>query len=175
MKPCKHCGETKPLSAFYKHKAMKDGHLNVCKPCRDAYVKSWDRKNSERRREIARDWNRENATPEKRAASWAKWYHGTAKENGAYARMVARKTERERVLIPQATPAWSNEFFIEQAYDIARKRSEVTGIRWEVDHIVPLKSDLVCGLHTHDNLQVITKFANQSKKNYRWPQMPGSD
>jgi len=32
-KNCIICGETKQLSAFYKHKAMADGHLNKCKDC----------------------------------------------------------------------------------------------------------------------------------------------
>jgi hypothetical protein len=71
----------------------------------------------------------------------------------------------------QAIPAWANEFFIEEAYVLAQHRTEATGVKYVVDHQIPLQSPFVCGLHTHGNLRVITARENESKNNKRWPDM----
>ncbi len=33
MKVCRQCNVEKPLTEFYKHSRMMDGHLNKCIPC----------------------------------------------------------------------------------------------------------------------------------------------
>ena len=74
-----------------------------------------------------------------------------------------------------ATPSWGNKFFMEEAYDLAKRRSALkTGghSEWHVDHIVPLKSDLVCGLHVEHNLRVVPALHNLAKGNRHWPDMP---
>ena len=69
-------------------------------------------------------------------------------------------------------PAWANRFYIAEAYRLARIRTAATGIKHVVDHIVPLQSPLVCGLHVEANLQVIPESINASKGNRWWKDMP---
>jgi hypothetical protein len=61
---------------------------------------------------------------------------------------------------------------VREGYDVALLREAATGIKWELDHTVPLQSKLVSGLHNEHNLQVITRFENRSKSNRHWPDMP---
>lgn len=48
---------------------------------------------------------------------------------------------------------------------MAERLTRETGIPHQVDHIVPLQSKIVCGLHVEHNLRVITATENARKKN----------
>jgi len=65
----------------------------------------------------------------------------------------------------QATPRWAELDQIEELYAEAARLSQETGESYHVDHIVPLQSDVVCGLHCLDNLQILTAEDNLSKNN----------
>jgi hypothetical protein len=57
-------------------------------------------------------------------------------------------------------------WFFKEAHDLAKLRSELTNVDWQVDHIVPLKGEGVSGLHVPWNIQIIPAAENIAKRNY---------
>ena len=45
------------------------------------------------------------------------------------------------------------------------RRAITKGAAYEIDHIIPLKGKLVCGLHVPNNIRVVLKSTNQKKSN----------
>jgi hypothetical protein len=75
---------------------------------------------------------------------------------------VRRRKHRE------ATPPWltrKQKSEIRQLYQIAITMTQTTGEQYVVNHIVPLRSHEVCGLHVPWNLRVITQEENLKKSN----------
>lgn len=66
LKTCFKCHQSKPISQFYRHKKMADGHLNKCKECTKADV-SGHRHGKGRDKVLAYD--RERAKTLKRIAN----------------------------------------------------------------------------------------------------------
>ena len=64
-----------------------------------------------------------------------------------------------------AMPAWANKAAIRSIYEEAAGLTISTGVKHEVDHIVPLTNKLVCGLHVEHNLRVTTFTENRQKSN----------
>lgn len=55
---------------------------------------------------------------------------------------------------------------------LGRIYGQVLGVRFSVDHTVPLSHPLVCGLHRVANFAVVPLADNVRKSNNWWPDMP---
>lgn len=111
-------------------------------------------------------------TPQQKSAGLA-YYRDYLDRNPTKKRIwTATRNRLRRHGKAHATPAWANKPEIERIYADARQREAESGTAWHVDHIVPLKSPLVCGLHCEANLAVIPASENCSKRNRYWPDMP---
>ena len=81
-----------------------------------------------------------------------------------YKALTSLRKRRHR----KATPKWittAQKESIKALYRIAMEMTSTTGERYVVDHIVPLSSEVVCGLHVPWNLRVITQKENLEKSN----------
>ena len=167
IRRCSGCKETKPLNCY-----SKDGFY--CKPCARAYLKQYRDKNGARLSVLKKKWyldNRERILLEKRE------YTRRVSSDVMEKRRVKRQSDPlamakhnhagalRRASETRSTPVWADLEKISEFYLLARRLSKETGIRYSVDHICPLRSELVCGLHVHNNLQVIPLVENCSKQN----------
>ena len=201
MKQCKRCGISKSLDLFAINKPSKDGHVNTCKACMNAAqnekrsdpmvrmeVRAYDRKrylrpeiaSAAKARATARRRNPEcalkialtkkiyRAKPERRESNRL----SSLKYKSANKHVSNAICARRRARIISATPMWANKDAILGFYETAQGLNMLIGEWHEVDHIVPLLSPIVCGLHCEANLRVITAIDNNKKGNRFWPDMP---
>lgn len=73
--------------------------------------------------------------------------------------------KKRRKYIKLATPEWADKHKMFQIGTEAVNLSKRTGVGYVVDHIIPLKNPLVCGLNWEGNFQVITAKENLRKGN----------
>jgi 5-methylcytosine-specific restriction endonuclease McrA len=81
-----------------------------------------------------------------------------------YKALTSVRKRRHRM----ATPPWitpEQKLAMRRLYLEAQKLTKLTGERYVVDHVVPLISEDVCGLHVPWNLRVITQDENLRKSN----------
>lgn len=121
-----------------------------------AYSHQHYQSNKQAYNESSKQWRLDNAES---------WSSIASKSKRKYPGKRCAESAKRRASKLQQTPAWANDFFIEEIYDLAQRRSKLTGVKWEVDHYYPLNGKTVCGLHCEINLRVITKDEHKHKGN----------
>ena len=77
---------------------------------------------------------------------------------------VAARVARRRAAKLNQVPKWFDPNAVKRVYERA-KELRLSGQDVHVDHIIPLQGRNVCGLHVHDNLQILSANANRRKSN----------
>lgn len=171
FKTCVACTLTKSIECFGLTNRNRSGYLTRCKVCLNVKNSEWRKANPEKAKaqqlryvrgseEKVRQAKKNyiDANREKAMRAVRKWQsENPHKVNAATARRYASKT--------RATPSWASSRMIDLFYFYARWLTAQTGVPHHVDHIVPLRSKWVCGLHVEFNLQILTGVENVRKNN----------
>ena len=158
-KYCTSCVSIKELKYFHSLSSRVDGKQSLCTDCRQLKDARRYSDNTEYHTEL-----RKNRYSTNRAAEIAKVREWQNNNRGLVNAVAAKRRATKR----NATPKWltqSQIIEIKQLYVLARKLSIDNNTLYHVDHIVPLVSDTVCGLHVPWNLQILLASDNIRKSN----------
>ncbi len=175
---CTKCGLEKPISEYYV-RDTKQNRRRGCKACLKSQNKVHRKANTEKNRAQCKAWRKANfkefqannktyyqANHEKILAR-NKAYYQTNTEKVRAVHKTWRETNREKLRARNAkrraaklnaTPAWADLKKIAQIYKDCPPG-------YHIDHVFPLQSPIMCGLHVENNLQYLPAKENLSKGN----------
>lgn len=197
-KVCLKCNLEKPFSDFHNWKYSKDGKKSYCKICNTKNAVDYAKRNPEKTALRVNAWHRNNR--DKVHANGKRWIERhperhkqlvkeiSFRRKDKQAEYVKKNIEKYRKIksdwkkrnpesltyyaakrrsqLLKAIPKWYDSSKVKEIYKKAKQMGLV------VDHIVPLISEIVCGLHCHENLMPLDHYENSSKSNRYWPDMP---
>ena len=144
-KKCVRCNKVHKLELFNKLSTSLDGYQYSCKICANHYSKiHQDEKNIK-----AKYYYQKN---KEKISNKNKQYYLNHKLESLV------KMNKRRANKLQATPAWYEKDLVTEIY-------KQSSMETHIDHIIPLQSSVVCGLHCIDNLQAISAKENLEKSN----------
>lgn len=153
LRKCKVCGleahTEQELELFTKNKGTLYGRENTCRKCTGD-----------------RELTRLNSSEDKRHKSRMTKAKYAKSEKGLLKSRVG--LQYKRALKRHATPKWIDSTEINKIASLhhqAKYLEDITGYRWDVDHIYPSVHPTMCGLHIFGNLTVLPKQDNVIKNN----------
>lgn len=188
---CRACGLMKSATFenFYLSKLTASSKILICIPCRRLMNNKNAKENTDAAKERHKKWRDENRDlVNLKGKQWKDLNKDKVlKQRVKYESREEYKNKRKHYVkgyywsnrdkmiakscaydsrVRKSRPLWCSQPEINEYYLMAKK----SGL--EVDHIVPINSNLVCGLHCLDNFQLLTRKENASKSNRYWPDMP---
>lgn len=164
MKTCTLCGQTKPYDLFTVNPRVKDGFGSHCRECHNAKCRELRAANDAYRAKQKENARLRESTEayklrrkEYRVSSFVKralddewaarnpWYKKSTR--------VWYKLKKEHRVPPWVRLKDVNPFY-----------KEAHAKRMTVDHIIPLRGKNVSGLHTPENLQLLSLRDNMQKR-----------
>ncbi len=149
----------KGLTHYFTGKPCSRGHITkryvanrMCCECQYYSGIDWRANNPDRCQEY-RDNHR--ALHNKRSKRW--------RQNNPD--KIALNDERRYGHIKDQTPIWYEDILVKRLYLKRDELNQQWNTKFTVDHIIPIVSDTVCGLHCWSNLQLLESFDNFSKHN----------
>jgi hypothetical protein len=153
------------LTRYFTGKPCGKGHVSerltynwMCAKCNLNHVKARYKKNPEPVKKRAAEHNKKN--PEKMKVRHKNWKKNNPDK-------VQKDSANRRASKANRTLPWLNLahlFEIESIYKYCAALRSV-GLNYHVDHVIPLRGELVSGLHAPWNLQVIPAHENLAKGN----------
>ena len=197
IKVCRKCGEPKSIAdGFYKDKSRKDGLTPYCRQCYASYYKKIATSVSIKKREAYKN----NPNPAKIRAAMRRKIKRDAinqRKREIFAALPESVKSERKLLLKQwkidnpdkvasncrkrqsgkdhACPRWltkEQRADMSEFYKAARSLQKLYGVKFHVDHIVPLNGKTVSGLHVPWNLQLLSASDNVKKSNINWPEKP---
>lgn len=174
MIKCTKCNIDKQQNCFHRDRKSKTGFRTRCKKCVNTQNAEYSNNNKELiRKQNSLYYKKNKQALDDRVSTWIK-------DNPDKRRIIRRKSRKKnsaninerlayrRAMKRKATPSWLTEEDrdkIKLMYKETKRLTLLTGISFHVDHIIPLKGELVSGLHVPNNLQILPYYENSSKRN----------
>ena len=173
-KLCTKCKETKDVFLFRKNSCTKDGKSYWCKVCTNEYMRNYYKTTSFKQYVLDKCKQRQKEKAQEISEYKKQWRQKNLsslldydrqrylKSKHIYIQRVAKRKAKKL----QATPPWADVKLMQSYYAMSKLLDELNPfVKHHVDHVVPLQNKLVCGLHTHTNLQILTAKQNMEKSN----------
>jgi len=144
LKLCSTCKEVKSTLDFHKDSSKKDGFRSTCKSCKSVVDRVYRQNNQD-----------------KVKGCQSKYYENNKE-------LFFNHNSKRRAKSRNATPSWlssEQKAHMKRTHKLRLLIEEATGVKYHVDHIVPLNGKSICGLNVPWNLEVIQAKENLSKSN----------